>query len=470
MDALLSVNWIAIFVLAITLLLFKFLHFLSKKIKWVYVMLLAIVLGAIVGVVFQSPNNEYLVWLNVVGQVYIKCITALVAPVILLSVIAGLIQLNDKEKMKKIGFTSVLWLLIASAVAVVVTFIIGAVTNVGSGAGAVFSNLSSVTSDELSAYSEYGKTLDAILINLVPNNVFNDLANDNVVAIIIIAVAVAVAYVSISESEGESKLTVVKDLINATKDIVYKILAFVIKQTPYAVLCLMAYSASQLLSDSEALMQLILLIALVFIACLIQCYGINAIVLKMYAKVSPLKFFKKIADTQITAFTTSSSVGTLPITTDRLIRKVGVEEEVANFTAPLGTTMGMAGCTCVWPILLAMFYINATGLSWGPSQYLIMAFMCMVLSLGSAGMPGVGVITAVSMFSAVNLPIAAVVLLMPINNITDMIRTMNNVTNASVATAVVARKNGLLHDDVFNAEENLVSPTEKTNEEGDINE
>ena len=118
MDALLSVNWIASFVLAITLLLFKFLHVLSKKIKWVYVMLLAIVLGAIVGVVFQSPSNEYLVWLNVIGQVYIKCITALVAPVILLSVIAGLIQLNDKEKMKKIGFTSVLWLLIASAVAV----------------------------------------------------------------------------------------------------------------------------------------------------------------------------------------------------------------------------------------------------------------------------------------------------------------------------------------------------------------
>lgn len=78
----------------------------------------------------------------------------------------------------------------------------------------------------------------------------------------------------------------------------------------------------------------------------------------------------------------------------------------ANFTAPLGTTIGMAGCTCVWPILLAMFYLNATGQSWGVSQYLVMCFMCLVLSLGSAGMPGVGVITAVSLFSAVNLPIA----------------------------------------------------------------
>ena len=140
----------------------------------------------------------------------------------------------------------------------------------------------------------------------------------------------------------------------------------------------------------------------------------------------------------------------MPITIDRLIRKVGVDEEVANFTAPLGTTIGMAGCTCVWPILLAMFYLNATGQSWGVSQYLVMCFMCLVLSLGSAGMPGVGVITAVSLFSAVNLPIAAVVLLIPINNITDMVRTL---TDASVCAAVVARQNGLLNDEVFAKED-----------------
>lgn len=456
MNVLLSVNWIAISVLAITLLLFYFLHFLSKKIKWIYVMLLAIVLGAIVGIVFQSPSNEYLVWLNVIGQVYIKIITALVAPVILLSVIAGLIQLNDKEKMKNIGFTSVLWLLIASVVAIFITFFIGAISNVGAGAGSVFSNLSTVTSNEISAYSEYGKSLDAILISLVPNNVLNDLANDNVVAIIIIALAVSLAYVSISEKEGEGKLAIIKELISASKDIVFRILSFVIKQTPYAVLCLMAYSASSLLSDREALIQLAFLIALIFICCLIQTYIANGIVIKVFAKLSPVKFFRKIADAQITAFTTSSSVGTLPVATGCLIKRVGVEEEVANFTAPLGTTMGMAGCSCVWPILLVMFYINATGITWSPSQYIIVAFMCMVLSLGSAGMPGVGVIMAVSMFSAVNLPIAAVVLLMPINNITDMIRTMNNVTNAAVAATVVARKNNLLHDSVFNDEEGFI--------------
>ena len=143
----------------------------------------------------------------------------------------------------------------------------------------------------------------------------------------------------------------------------------------------------------------------------------------------------------------------LPITIVRLIHKVGVDEEVANFTAPLGTTIGMAGCTCIWPILLAMFYLNATGQSWNISQYLIMCFMCLVLSMGSAGMPGIGVVTAVSLFSAVNLPIAAVVLLTPINNITDMARTLTNVVGANVTAAVVARKTELLDDEIFQTED-----------------
>lgn len=452
MDALLSVNWMSFFVLAIALCLFKFMKWCESKISWTLVMCMGLVLGAIIGIVFQSPSNSYLVWLDLLGQVYVKLITALVAPVILVCIISGLITLNDKEKMKKIGSKSIMWLLISSACAIVLTLIVGFATQIGAGAGAAFSGLSDVTSNELSAYSEYGKSLDQILLNLIPENVLGALTGDNIVGIIIIGVAIAVAYVSISQNAGEEKVSIVKKLVDATKEIVFYVLKLVIKTTPYAVLCLMAVSASKLLGDADALVQLVLLIAMIFILCIVQCYGVNAILLAVFAKLNPLRFFRKTADAQVTAFTTSSSVGTLPITVDRLINRVGIDEEIANFTAPLGTTMGMAGCTCIWPILLCMFYLNATGQVWAPGQYLIMAVMCLVLSLGSAGMPGVGVITAVSMFSAVNLPIAAVILMMPINNITDMIRTMTNVTDASVCAAIVARENNLIDDEVFNSD------------------
>lgn len=238
MDALLSVNWIALLVLMIALLSFKALNWIAYRVNWTVVILISMVIGAVIGVVFASEGNTYLVWLNLIGQAYVKLIKALVAPVILVSVISGLISLNDKEKMKKIGTKSVFWLLITSVTAIVVTLVVGAATNIGKGAGAVFADISSVTDATLSAYQEMETSFDTILLNLVPSNIAADLAADNIVAIIIIAVAVAVAYVSISSEEGEDKVLVIKKLIEAVKKVIFNILAYVIDLTPYAVLCL----------------------------------------------------------------------------------------------------------------------------------------------------------------------------------------------------------------------------------------
>ena len=134
-------------------------------------------------------------------------------------------------------------------------------------------------------------------------------------------------------------------------------------------------------------------------------------------------------------------------------KSVGIDEEISNFTTSLGTTIGMPGCTCVWPILLAIFYTNAMGIAWTVSDYVMLAVVCLILSLGSAGVPGIGVVSAMAVFKAVNLPIAAIVLLVPINDISDMIRTFDNVTAGNVTAAIVARKMGTLDDNIFNAEE-----------------
>lgn len=454
-DLIASVNWISLLVLAITLLLFKVLVKVSYKINWTFVILLSVLMGAIIGIVFASEDGSYLVWLDLIGKVYVNVITALVAPVVLISVISGFISLNDKEKMKNIGVKSVAWLLLSAAGAIVVTMAVGLLTGIGKGGGAVFADIASVTDTTVNAYKEMGTSLDQILLSLFPTNVVKDLSENNVVAIIVIAVSMAVAYVSVSSEEGEESVVSFKNLVEAIKKIIFRILAYIIDCTPFAVLCLMAVSANQLFSDKEAVVQLVLLLVAIFAVCLIQTYGFNALILKFVAKVSPKEFFKKTFDAQVTAFTTQSSVGSLPITIDRLVKKVGVDEEVANFTAPLGTTIGMPGCTCVWPVLLAIFYMNATGMQWSIGDYLLLGFMALVLSMGSAGVPGIGVVSAVALFSAVDLPIAAVVLLMPINNISDMARTLLNVTTANVVTAVVARKTNLLDDEIFNTEDEI---------------
>ena len=145
-----------------------------------------------------------------------------------------------------------------------------------------------------------------------------------------------------------------------------------------------------------------------------------------------------------------------------LIRYVGVDSEVANFTAPLGATIGMPGCTSVWPVLLAIFYINAVGIEWGIGDYIVLAVLALFMSLGSAGVPGIAVVSAIGLFGILDLPVAAVILLMPINTISDMVRTLDNVSTASVSATVVARQSGLINDQVFNG--NKVEETKGENE------
>ncbi len=453
MDLLCSVNWIALLVLSITLLLFKALNQLAMKINWTFVVLISMVMGAVLGLVFASENNSYLVWVDLMGDIYINVITALVAPVILISIMSGFISLNNKEKMKSIGLRSVFWLLVSSAAAIVLSYVFGFFTGIGKGAEAVFADIASVSDSTISSYEELATSFDQVILNFFPTNVVGDLSNDNVVAIIIIAIAVAVAYVGIASEEGPEKVSAFKDLVEALKKIIYRILAFVIDLTPFAVLCLVAGSASQIFEDKKSLVQLILLVVMIYVVCLVHAYGFNAILVKFYAKLSPVKFFKKILPAQIAAFTTQSSVGSIPVSVECQRKRIGIDEEISNFTTSLGTTIGMPGCTCVWPILLAMFYTNAVGISWTVSDYVMLAVICLILSLGSAGVPGIGVVSAMAVFKAVNLPIAAIVLLVPINNISDMIRTMDNVTGANVAAAIVARQTGTLNDEIFCAKE-----------------
>lgn len=459
MSLLLAVNWIALFALAVVLLLFVFINYLSNHINWTLVILISLVLGVIVGIVFASTDNAYLVWIDLIGDIYVNLIKALVAPIILISIIAGFISLNDKEKMKSIGVRSVFWLLLSAAAAIVLSLFFGLVLGLGKNGGSVFAGIDSVSASTVDAYEGLRKSFSDVVLALFPENVIGELSSNNVVAIIIIAIVVAVAYVGAAQEAGEEKVVAFKNLIDALQKIIYRILAFVIDLTPFAVLCLIAGSASQIFTNKDAVLQLILLVVLIYFVSLLHAYGFNAVLIKYAAKLSPVKFFKKIFQAQATAFTTQSSVGTLPVSINALKTKVGVDDEVANFTTPLGTTIGMPGCTCVWPVLLVIFYVNATGTQWGVGEYLLLAFLTLVLSLGSAGVPGIAVVSAIAVFSAVDLPVAAVILLMPINTISDMVRTLNNITAGAVSAAVVARQTGLLKDEVFDADEKKEAKT-----------
>ena len=460
MDFIFDFNWISILALTVFIFVFIILKLLTKKIPWIYVVLISLVLGIGLGFLFKSENNKYLIWVNVIGNIYVNVIKALVAPIILVSVFASFVQLKNKKNIKTIGIKSVVWLLLSASLAIILSIIVGVTTKIGKGAGSIFADLSSVSESTVNAYKGLSKSFDEVITNLFPSNFITDFANSNVVAIIIVAIAFALAFISVSAKEGEKKIAVLKDFVIAVKKVLYKILEFVVALTPYAVLCLVAVSASKIFTNIDSMLQLLLLVGLIYLTSIIHTYGLNGLLVKFVAKLNPIRFFKKTFGAQATAFTTQSSVGTLPVTTNTLIKNIGVKEEVANFTAPLGTTIGMPGCTCIWPILLVIFYVNAVGLSWGVGDYIVLALLALVLSLGSAGVPGIAIVSAVGLFSALNLPVAIVILFIPINSISDMIRTLDNVSTATVVSAIVARQTDNLNDKIFNDEEEYSDETD----------
>lgn len=464
MDFILSINWIALLALSAVGLLFVLIYYLSKKVNRTLVILLALFFGAAVGFIFQSEGNAYLVWVELIGSIYVNVITALAAPIILISIISSFVSLKNKKAVKSIGVRSVFWLLASAAGAIVLSLLAGTVFGLWD-ASTVFEDISSVSDTTVSAYGGLQKSFDEVLLALFPSNVVGDIANNNIVAVIIIAAAMALAYIDISSKEGEENIVSFKKLIEAVKKIIFRVLRFIIDMTPYAVLCLFAASAGGIFSDIDTIIQLLLLVGIIYAVSFFHAYVFNGILIKFVAKLNPVAFFKKIFQTQATAFTTQSSIGTLPVTIDSLERRVGVSEEIANFTTPLGTTIGMPGCTCVWPVLLVMFFVNAAGLGWGIGDYILLAVVTLILSLGSAGVPGIAIVSSIAVFSALNLPIAAVILLVPINTVSDMARTLNNATAAAVSAAIVARKEGQLDDAVFNAPETAEKAELKTTRE-----
>ena len=451
MQTLLSVHWMPYLALAVTLIAMVVLRMLSKKLGWTPVILIAMVLGAGIGVLFASGNNAWLKWVDFLGEVYIRLLMLMVAPVILLSIISGFISLHGRANAKKVGLRSVFWLLLQAAIAVALSMAAGLLTGIGKGAGDVF-DLGSVSGSTVAAYENLSRPFDRVLLDLLPANIVSDIAGSNVPAIIITGVAIALAYLAIARAEGEEKVAVFARFVEAARKIVFRILEVLIDLTPYAVLCLIAGSASRLLQSWETMLQLLALMGLIYAVCIVHTYIAGGLIIRLRAKLPAVKFFRRIFPVQATAFTTQSSVGTLPVTIRTLKDEVGVSEEIANFTGSLGTTIGMPGCTGIWTVLLAIFYVHAAGLPWGVAEDIQLGLVAVMMAVGSAGVPGIAVVSAIGLFGTLGLPVSAVILMQPINTISDMIRTMDNVSTAAIAATVVARENDLLDDRVFGSE------------------
>ena len=428
-----GINVLEIGALFTALASFGVLYFFKKKhVNFGLRTLIATAFGVIIGLIFKE-NFRYVA---AFGTVYVNALQAFVIPLLLFSVISSITNLGNQIKLHNVGLKSVLFLLLNTLTASVITL----VTALGLGLGKGFQY-----TVEAAEAKEVPTAVEAI-VGLFPKNIINEWGSNTVVPILIFGLIIALSYNKVVRKDESVKPF--KAFVDAANTVLGRAVSFIVSFTPYAVTALIARAVGR--SKLEDLAPLLSVLVVAYILSAIQLFGVESILIATIAKLNPITFLKKIAPAGIVAFTSQSSVGTLPVTVSKLKEDIGVDGDVAAFTAGLGANLGMPGCAGIWPVLLAVFTINQQGIHYSAGQYVLLIALTLLVSIGTVGVPGTATITATALFTAAGLPVELIVLFSPISSIVDMARTATNVVGAATATVLTAETEGLLDHEVYN--------------------
>ena len=448
-----NIDWLSAAALAVVLIFYVIIYKLQKKeVNFTYIILGSLVVGLVVGFFFSGHTS----WVMPIGKIYISTLNAIVSPLIIISILSSITSLGSTAQLKGIGVRSIFWLMITTLLAILLSVGLGLTFGIGQNSYLSLNGLDAQT------FESKVVPFTQVLVGFFPRNIVSDIAEENIIPMILFTVLIAVSYVVVA-SKNRAKVVIFKNFVEAVKEIIFTAVDFIIGLTPYAVLALIVTATGNGFNRSGIMWSLLVLLIVSFIAFVIDTWVINAVLIKAFAKISPLKFFRKIVPAQIVGFSTQSSAGTLPITTGILTKKIGVDAKVANFTAPLGTTIGMPGCAGIWPVLVAIYGIHGLGINYGVKDYALLIVISLFVSLGTAGVPGTATITTASVLTAMGLPLELIVLTIPISAIADTGRTATNITGAIVASTIVGRQENSLNDNIFNDLETYDSSEDEGN-------
>ncbi len=381
--------------------------------------------------------QDYLVngLFHVVGAIFISLLKMLVVPLVTFSLICGVCGLGDINKLGRVGLKAFSLFMLTTALAI--TLAITVATIVGPGEGF---ELAESTKTEFSAPE--APPLTQVIIDLVPSNPIAAYANGNMLQIIFFTILFAVCVLMIGEAgrpiaEGAERLNkVMMEVVNVVMHV-----------APIGVFALMAKTFS--LQGLEMILPMISYFAVVALVLILHMTGTLMILLKLLGRVNPLIFLKKMRTVQIFAFSTSSSNATIPVTLRATEQRIGVDNSTASFIVPFGATINMDG-TAIMQGVATVFIANVYGIDLGLSGYLTVIGMAVLASIGTAGVPGVGLIMLAMVFNQVGLPIEGIALIMGVDRLLDMMRTAVNVTGDATVTTIVARSENSISMDTFN--------------------
>jgi L-cystine uptake protein TcyP (sodium:dicarboxylate symporter family) len=423
--------------------------------------LTALVVGILYGAVLQliygvtSPVvKEANTWFAIMGNGYVRLLKMIVIPLIFVSISTAIINQNSKNLGKKAGIIIAVLVITAGISAAVGAFTAGAFGLNANGIQAGESQVKQGEKLEASLKDFQAKPVQDQIVEIIPTNPFYSLTGQGssaTLSVVVFAAFVGIATIGIRKKKPESAETFTK-FLNALHDVVMRMVTVILRLTPFGVLALMTKMVST--SNFAEIVKLMQFVLASYVAIIIM-FVIHFIILAVNG-LNPITYLKKVASVLTFAFTSRTSAGTIPLNVEAQTSKLGVSEGIANLSASLGTSIGQNGCAGIYPAMLAVMIAPTVGIN--PLEPGFLIKLIVVTALGSFGIAGVGggaTFAALTVLSAMGLPVGLVGLLIAIEPLIDMARTALNVSDSMVTGLVAGKMTGELDVNVYNSKESV---------------
>ena len=416
----------------------------KKKIGLSTQIFIALLIGALFGVVIHywipsSYIKDTVIVegvLYVVGQGFIRLMQMLVVPLVFCSLICGSMAIGDTKTLGKVGVKTIGFYLVTTALAVCVALGSALLINPGRGL-----DMDAVQKGTVSSTTEATSLVDTLL-NIIPKNPVQSMANGDMLPIIVFAL-----FVGIMLAKLGTRGSVVANFFSQFNDVMMEMTMAIMKIAPIGVFCLIARTFATV--GFSAFAPMLKYMGNVTLALAIQCLVVYQILLFVFTRLNPFKFIKKFLPGMGFAFSTATSNATIPMSIDTLSKKMGVSKQISSFTIPLGATINMDG-TSIMQGVAVVFIAQAYGIPLTMGNLATVVVTATLASIGTAGVPSVGLVTLAMVLNSVGLPTEGIALIMGIDRILDMIRTAVNITGDAVCTTIVCHQEGSLNREVFN--------------------
>ena len=394
----------------------------KKKLSFSTTILLSLLLGVITGLILQNHANIATTYIQPIGTVFLNLLKMIVVPVVLFSIIQGIISLKDIKKVGSIGLKTVLFYLGTTALAVFIGIFFANIVSVGNGYVLDRTALSTVEATESISFID-------TLVNMFPSNWVAPLVNASMLQVIVLALFFGFGIIQVGE-KGKP----VADIVDSFASVSAAVMENILKLSPVGVFALITPVIAT--NGPSVLLPLLKLIFVVYLASVVHMVFVYSTCVRVVGGIKPAAFFKEMLPAMLFASSSASSIGTLPINME-CTKKLGARKDVRSFVLPLGATINMDG-TCIYQGVCTIFIAQIFGVDLTISQQLMVVLTATLASVGTAGVPGAGVIMLTMVLQSVGLPLEGIALITGVDRILDMARTTVNITGDAACTLCIS--------------------------------